>query len=109
MRLLAVVASAAACFASVAASPAQKLAARQASTSFWYSNIDHTSAVRGYAPDLDGDYNYQIYNAVAPGASAAAIQAAINSGSNGNARHGQWFASQPRVIRLPFLLKAVAT
>jgi hypothetical protein len=98
MRLLTAVVSAAACFAAVAASPAPKSGPRQTTTAFWYSNIDHTSAaVRGYAPDLDPDYQYQVYKAVAPGANAVTIQAAINSGSNGNARHGKWLASQPRV------------
>jgi hypothetical protein len=66
-------------------------------TSFWYANIDHTSAnVRGFAPDLDGDYVYEVYRAVNPG-DGAGIQAAINSATNGATRHGEWFASQPRV------------
>ncbi|KAK3319669.1 family 55 glycoside hydrolase [Cercophora scortea] len=69
-------------------------------TSFWYSNFDHVSAVRGYAPDLDGDYNYAVYKAVAPG-DGAGIQTAINSGTNGATRHTQWFASQPRVVYIP--------
>lgn len=87
------------CAGSVVASPAPKSPAvspRQTS-SFWYANIDHTGGdVRGFAPDLDGDYVYPVYRAVAPG-DGAGIQAAINAGTNGNARHGQWFASQPRV------------
>lgn len=66
-------------------------------TSFWYANIDHTSAnVRGYAPDLDNDYVYEVYRSVAPG-DGAGIQAAINAATNGATRHGQWLASQPRV------------
>jgi hypothetical protein len=86
----------------VVASPAPKRAIGQEghkrdTTSFWYANIDHTSAnVRGYAPDLDGDYNYEVYKAVAPG-DGAGIQAAITSSTNGTTRHGQWLASQPRV------------
>ena len=64
-------------------------------TSFWYSNMDHTGPPRGYAPDLDGDYNYQVYKSVNPG-DGDAIQSAIND-NNGASRHGQWLASQPRV------------
>lgn len=70
-------------------------------TASWYSDIDHTSAVRGYAPDLDGDYNYPVYKAVTPG-DGAGIQSAINAGTLPNTqRHGQWFASQPRVCPTP--------
>jgi hypothetical protein len=70
------------------------LAAR--ATSFWYANVDHTGNARGYAPDLDGDYNYPVYMAVTPG-DGAGIQRAINAGTNGGTRHPQWLASQPRV------------
>ncbi|KAK3291009.1 pectin lyase fold/virulence factor [Chaetomium fimeti] len=74
---------------------------RQAQTSFWYANIDHTSAnIRGFAPDLDGDYVYEVFRAVAPG-DGAGIQTAINAATNGSTRHGQWFASQPRVVYIP--------
>ncbi|KAK3904930.1 glycoside hydrolase [Staphylotrichum tortipilum] len=106
MRSLSYLTSVAACLAGVVASPTPGLekspvvSPRQAS-SFWYSNIDHTTGnVRGYAPDLDGDYVYQVYKAVAPG-DGAGIQAAINAGTNGAQRHGQWFASQPRVVYIP--------
>ena len=68
-------------------------------TNFWYSNMDHTGSARGYAPDLDGDYNYPVYKAVNPG-DGNAIQNAIRSGSSGN-RHPKWLASQPRVVYLP--------
>src|SRR5690242_2697081 len=86
-------------FAAAVALPApeQALDPRQTNkTSFWYANIDHTSSVRGYAPDLDGDYVYEVFRAVAPG-DGAGIQAAINAATNGATRHGQWLASQPRV------------
>jgi hypothetical protein len=77
--------------------PQPALDTRQAQTSFWYANIDHTSGnVRGFAPDLDGDYVYEVFRAVTPG-DGAGIQTAINAATNGNTRHGQWFASQPRV------------
>ena len=67
-------------------------------TASWYSDIDHTSGtVRGYAPDLDGDFNYPVYKAVSPG-DGAGIQNAINAGTQPNSkRYGYWFASQPRV------------
>jgi hypothetical protein len=66
-------------------------------SSFWYANMDHTNRrIRGFAPDLDGDLNYEVFKAVKPG-DGAGIQAAINSATNGSTRHGQWFASQPRV------------
>lgn len=77
---------------SVVASPAKR------TTSFWYSNVDHTGQYRGYAPDLDGDYTYAVYKAVQPG-DGAGIQTAIND-DDGNTRHGQWLASQPRVSRV---------
>ena len=60
-----------------------------------YANMDHTGASRGYAPDLDGDFNYPVYVAVNAG-DGAGIQRAINSGTNGATRHPQWLASQPR-------------
>ncbi|RWA14250.1 hypothetical protein EKO27_g870 [Xylaria grammica] len=74
------------------------LAAR--ATGFWYANLDHTGPPRGYAPDLDGDYNYPVYMAVDPG-DAAGIQRAINAGTNGGTRHTKWLASQPRVVYIP--------
>lgn len=66
-------------------------------TSFWYANMDHTGPYRGYAPDLDNDYDYPVFKAVSAG-DGASIQTAINAGTNaGETRHGQWLASQPRV------------
>ncbi|KAK7958621.1 glycoside hydrolase family 55 protein [Apiospora saccharicola] len=69
-------------------------------TGFWYANMDHTGNARGYAPHLDQDYNYAVFKAVKAG-DGAGIQAAINEGTNGAKRHGQWLASQPRVVYLP--------
>jgi chitodextrinase len=65
-------------------------------TSYWYANMDHTGQYRGYAPDLDPDYSYQVFMAATPG-DASSIQRAINAGTNGATRHPQWLASQPRV------------
>ncbi|KAK3346044.1 glycoside hydrolase family 55 protein [Lasiosphaeria hispida] len=82
----------------VTAAPTDK----RASTSFWYANLNHTGdGVRGFAPDLDGDLSYSVYKEVTPGGGGAAIQAAINDGTGGAKRHGQWLASQPRVVYLP--------
>lgn len=64
-------------------------------TSFWYSNMDHSGAYRGVAPNI-GDTSYPVFVAVAAG-DGAGIQTAINSASNGASRHGSWLASQPRV------------
>ncbi|KAK2590242.1 hypothetical protein QQS21_012073 [Conoideocrella luteorostrata] len=69
-------------------------------TSFWYANMDHTSGdVRGYAPDLEGDYTYPVYVAVNPG-DGNAIQDAIDQNQGGQ-RKSQWWASQTRVVYLP--------
>lgn len=69
-------------------------------TSFWYANMDHTGNARGYAPDLDGDFNYPVFVSATPG-DGGSIQRAINSGTNGGTRHAQWLASQPRVVYIP--------
>ncbi|KAI1812156.1 glycoside hydrolase family 55 protein [Poronia punctata] len=69
-------------------------------SSFWYANMDHTGSARGFAPDLDGDYEYPVFMAVTPG-DGAGIQHAINAGTNGGTRHSQWLASQPRVVYIP--------
>ncbi|OAA49692.1 Urease, alpha subunit [Cordyceps fumosorosea ARSEF 2679] len=79
---------------------APDLAAASGGTAFWYPNMDHTSAVRGYAPDLDGDYTYPVYQAVQPG-DADGIQAAIDAAGTGDSAHRTWLASQPRVIYPP--------
>ena len=67
-------------------------------TSYWYANMDHTGSSRGYAPDLDPDFTYPVFKPVNSG-DGNAIQNAINTAENGNRRHGQWLASQPRVGR----------
>lgn len=78
-------------------------------TGFWYANMDHTSRnIRGFAPNLDGDLDYEVYRAVKPG-DGAGIQAAINSATNGATRHGQWFASQPRVSEFKLMVVRILT
>ncbi|KAI0150533.1 glycoside hydrolase family 55 protein [Xylariaceae sp. FL1272] len=74
--------------------------AERAATSFWYANMDHTGSARGYAPELDGDYSYPVFMAVAAG-DGAGIQAAINAADNGGTRNSQWLSAQPRVVYIP--------
>jgi drug/metabolite transporter (DMT)-like permease len=66
-------------------------------TTFWYANMDHTGAARGYAPELGTDYTYPVYWAVAAGATASDIQNAINAKGDGTDRPGEWLANIPRV------------
>ncbi|OTB07286.1 glycoside hydrolase family 55 protein [Hypoxylon sp. CI-4A] len=68
-------------------------------TSFWYANMDHTGQYRGYAPDLGTD-TYPVFKSVNPG-DGAGIQSAINDAGDGSSRHGEWLASQPRVVYIP--------
>ncbi|RYP03367.1 hypothetical protein DL764_005182 [Monosporascus ibericus] len=75
-------------------------APRQA-TSYWYANMDHTGPYRGYAPGLDNSDSYTVFVSVSPGDGGAGIQRAINDASNGATRHGQWLASEPRVVYIP--------
>lgn len=69
--------------------------ASSAATNFWYSNMDHTGAARGYAPDLDDDFSYSVYLAVKPGDGNSLRNAIIDD--RGGKRHSKWLASQPRV------------
>ncbi|PHH72173.1 hypothetical protein CDD80_4731 [Ophiocordyceps camponoti-rufipedis] len=73
------------------------LTRRSPAAAFWYPNMDHSGPYRGSAPDVDGDY--QVYRAVKTG-DGHGIQKAIND-DNGRQRHGQWLASQPRVVYIP--------
>lgn len=63
---------------------------------FWYAAMDHTGDFRGRAPHLDDADSYEVFKTVEAG-DGAGIQDAIDSGSNGNSRHNQWLASEPRV------------
>lgn len=76
--------------------PASDEGITKRATSFYYPNMDHVNAPRGFAPDLDGDFNYPIYQTVNAG-DGNALQNAINTDGKGGSRHAQWFASQPRV------------
>ncbi|KAJ4862845.1 pectate lyase superfamily protein domain-containing protein [Trichoderma breve] len=80
--------------------PASDEGITKRATSFYYPNMDHVNAPRGFAPDLDGDFNYPIYQTVNSG-DGNALQNAINTDGKGGSRHPQWFASQPRVVYIP--------
>lgn len=71
-------------------------------SSYWYANMDHTGQYRGYAPGLDNSDSYSVFVAVSPEDGGAGIQKAINDASNGATRHGQWLASEPRVLITSF-------
>ena len=63
---------------------------------FWYAAMDHMGDFRGRAPHLDDADSYDVFKTVEAG-DGGAIQDAIDSGSDGNSRHNQWLASEPRV------------
>ena len=65
-------------------------------TDFWYAAMDHTGDFRGIAPHLDDADAYEVFKTVESG-DGGAIQNAIDAGTNGNGRHQQWLASEPRV------------
>eukprot|EP00026_Physarum_polycephalum_P003672 Phypoly_transcript_03685.p1 GENE.Phypoly_transcript_03685~~Phypoly_transcript_03685.p1 ORF type:complete len:749 (+),score=83.23 Phypoly_transcript_03685:122-2368(+) len=75
------------------------LASGCVATDFWYANMDHVNAPRGYAPNVQ-PWTYPIFMSVNPNDGGQGIQNAINSDGNGGKRHGQWLASQPRVVYL---------
>jgi len=62
--------------------------------------MDHTGQYRGYAPEVSPS-SYPVYMSVNPSDGGAGIQKAINDDGNGGKRHGEWLASQPRVVYLP--------
>lgn len=70
---------------------------RQASSTYWYANMDHTGDYRGYAPGLDISDSYSVFVSVKPEDGGAGIQSAINDASDGASRPGEWLASEPRV------------
>lgn len=78
--------------------------AAQASSSWWYPSLDHsTGAVRDYVPYLYSgntqDYNYPTYIAVNSGDSQGFINALYSHGPNGD-RDNMWLAGEPRTVYL---------
>ncbi|KAG5949945.1 hypothetical protein E4U53_005614 [Claviceps sorghi] len=73
-------------------------------TTFWYAFMDHERNPRGYAPDLWGDMDYNVFGYVNPKQVknvTEAIQFAINVNGLGLDRKYGWWASQTRVVYLP--------
>ncbi|KAG5985399.1 hypothetical protein E4U55_003627 [Claviceps digitariae] len=66
---------------------------------FWYAEMDHSGAARGFAPHVGNASSYSVFQRVKAG-HGDAIQAAIDSAGNGT-RQKEWLASQPRVVYLP--------
>ncbi|KAI5284505.1 hypothetical protein KEM52_002885, partial [Ascosphaera acerosa] len=63
---------------------------------FWYPAMDHTSAVRGYAPYAPDAVNWPLYVS----ARANDAQSVIDAVNQGN-RPMMWAASAPRVVYVP--------
>lgn len=85
--------------ASVSASPLGQSSVEARASGFWYAQMDHSGASRGYAPYAENAASYSVFKAVKSGDSSS-IQEAIDSAGNGH-RQKEWFASQPRVVYLP--------
>lgn len=78
--------------------------AAQASSSWWYPNLDHsTGAVRDYVPYLYSgntqDYNYPTYIAVNSGDSQGFVNALYSNGPNGDRDNG-YISGEPRTVYL---------
>ncbi|KHN97236.1 endoglucanase [Metarhizium album ARSEF 1941] len=86
--------------------PSAELGTRQAGSSWFLPNLDHTSGpVRGYVPNLvngagQPNYTYPVYKAVNSGDSQGLIDALYSDGPSGGQRDNCWLAGQPRVIYL---------
>lgn len=81
--------------ASVSASPLEQSSVEARASGFWYAQMDHSGAPRGYAPYVENAASYSVFQAVKSG-DGSSIQEAIDSAGDGN-RQKEWFASQPRV------------
>ncbi|GAB0139038.1 hypothetical protein EsDP_00007255 [Epichloe bromicola] len=85
--------------ASVLASPLEQSSVEARASGFWYAQMDHSGASRGYAPYVENAASYSVFQAVKSG-DGSSIQEAIDSAGDG-LRQKEWFASQPRVVYLP--------
>ncbi|KAG5934372.1 hypothetical protein E4U53_000706 [Claviceps sorghi] len=95
--MLALMVSLLAVVGSVSASSLRHGAGARASD-FWYANMDHSGAAKGFAPHVGNASSYPVFLSVEPG-NAAGIQAAIDSAGDAK-RQKEWLASQPRVVYL---------
>jgi hypothetical protein len=70
-------------------------------SSWWYANIDHTTAaVRDYVPNLGTLYDYPVHYSVSAGDAVDFVYALTANGPQGQ-RDDMWLAGQPRTIYLP--------
>jgi hypothetical protein len=70
-------------------------------STWWYANIDHTSAaVRDYVPNLGTTYDYPVHFSVQAGNAVEFVSAITADGPQGQ-RDDMWLAGQPRTIYLP--------
>jgi hypothetical protein len=93
--MLTLLESAIAVLALALASPLGQSSVEARASGFWYAQMDHSGASRGYAPYAENAASYSVFKAVKSGDSSS-IQEAIDSAGNGH-RQKEWFASQPRV------------
>ncbi|KAG6165947.1 hypothetical protein E4U34_007424 [Claviceps purpurea] len=97
--MLALLVSLLALLGSGSASPRGKSCVDTRTSGFWYPEMDHIGAPRGYAPYADNATLYPVFQSIKPG-DGGSIQAAIDS-AVGRSRQDEWLASQPRVVYLP--------
>ncbi|KAG5995415.1 hypothetical protein E4U52_008344 [Claviceps spartinae] len=97
--MLALLVSILALWGSGSASPQGKSSVDTRASGFWYPEMDHVGASRGYAPYADNATLYPVFQSIKPG-DGGSIQAAIDS-AVGRSRQDEWLASQPRVVYLP--------
>ncbi|KAG6121657.1 hypothetical protein E4U13_004111 [Claviceps humidiphila] len=97
--MVALLVSMLALWGSGSASPQGKSSVNTRASGFWYPEMDHVGASRGYAPYADNATLYPVFQSIKPG-DGGSIQAAIDS-AIGRSRQDEWLASQPRVVYLP--------
>ncbi|KAG5954545.1 hypothetical protein E4U57_004364 [Claviceps arundinis] len=97
--MVALLVSMLALWGSGSASPQGKSSVNTRASGFWYPEMDHVGASRGYAPYADNATLYPVFQSIKPG-DGGSIQAAIDS-AVGRSRQDEWLASQPRVVYLP--------
>lgn len=93
--MVALLVSMLALWGSGSASPQGKSSVNTRASGFWYPEMDHVGASRGYAPYADNATLYPVFQSIKPG-DGGSIQAAIDS-AVGRSRQDEWLASQPRV------------
>jgi glucan 1,3-beta-glucosidase len=97
-----VLATAATCTGPVASTP----------STFWIDQMNHTGAARGYAPELNGYYNYPVYRNVmsstygavndGSGDQTKALQNAMNDdGQGGNRYSDSGYTIRPAEVYIP--------